>query len=152
MRRQEKEIREPEAIESVIAAAQVCRVAMCDGDRPYVVPMCFGYADGMFYLHSAREGRKLEILGRNDRVCLELEDGLSVTPGTSACKWGMAFRSVVAFGRAEEVESPEERRRALDLIMARYAPAGPYDYADAVLARTVVLRVRVEHMTGKRSG
>jgi len=151
MRRKEKEIHEPAAIEAVIAAAPVCRVAMCDGDQPYLVPMCFGYAEGVFYLHCARAGRKLEVLRKNPNVCLEVEDAVAVTPGKTACDWGVAFRSVMAFGRAEEVDSPEERRRGLDLVMAHYDPAGRHDYPDGMLGRTVVLRVRPERMTGKRS-
>lgn len=152
MRRKEKEIADPAALEAVIAAAAVCRVAMCDGDRPYVVPMCFGYADGVFYLHCAREGRKLEILRENANVCLEVEEGVSVTPGKTACDWGMSFRSVMAFGRAETVDDPAERRRGLDLITARYAPAVRTEYPEGMLARTVVLRVKADRMTGKRSG
>lgn len=151
MRRKEKEISDPAALEAVIAAARVCRVAMCDGDQPYVVPMCFGYAAGVFYLHCAREGRKIEALNKNANVCLELEDAVAVTPGKTACDWGMNFRSVLAFGRAEAVDAPEERRRALDLIMARYAPAGAHDYPEGMLRRTLVFRVRAERMTGKQS-
>jgi len=152
MRRTEKEISERSALEAVIAAAQVCRVAMCDEDRPYVVPMCFGYAEGTFYLHCALEGRKIDVLRRNANVCLEMEDAVAAKPGKTACDWGMDYRSVLAFGRAETVDDPAERRRALDLIMARYAPAGAYDYPDGMLRRTLVLKVRAEQMTGKRSG
>ncbi len=152
MRRKEKEIADPAALESVIAAAPVCRVAMCDRDQPYLVPMCFGYADGVFYLHCAREGRKLEILRKNANVCLEMEEGVSLKVGKTACDWGMSFRSVMAFGRAETVEDPAERRRGLDLIMAHYAPASRFDYPEGMLACTVVLRVKAERMTGKQSG
>jgi nitroimidazol reductase NimA-like FMN-containing flavoprotein (pyridoxamine 5'-phosphate oxidase superfamily) len=116
-----------------------------------VVPLCFGYADGTFYFHCALEGRKLDILRKNPNVCLELEAGVALKPGVKACEWGMNYRSVIAFGRAQWVEDPEARRRALDLIMARYAP-GPYDYAQAALVKTLVLQVRAASMTGKKSG
>jgi nitroimidazol reductase NimA-like FMN-containing flavoprotein (pyridoxamine 5'-phosphate oxidase superfamily) len=151
VRRKEKEISDRAELKAVIAEARVCHLAMCDGVRPYVVPLCFGYADGIFYFHCALEGRKLEVLRQNPNVCLELEDGVTLKPGVKACQWGMNYRSVIAFGRAEWVEAPEARRRALDLIMARYAP-GPYDYAQAMLAKTVVLRVKATGMTGKKSG
>jgi hypothetical protein len=151
MRRKEKEITDVAELEAVIAQAQVCRMAMCDGDRPYVVPLCFGYTDRVFYFHCAAEGRKLDALKRNPHVCLELEAGVSLKPGVKACDWGMNYRSVIAFGRAERVASPEAKRRALDLIMARYAP-GVVDYLEAALSKTVVIQVEVMNVTGKKSG
>jgi nitroimidazol reductase NimA-like FMN-containing flavoprotein (pyridoxamine 5'-phosphate oxidase superfamily) len=151
MRRKEKQIHKREDIVAVIAEAQVCRLALCDGDTPYIVPMCFGYADHVFYFHCAAEGRKLDILRRNNNVCIELEAGVSLKAGAKACNWGMNFKSVIAFGRAEQVDAPDAKRQALDLIMARYAK-GRFDYPEKVLAKTVILKVHVTTMTGKRSG
>jgi nitroimidazol reductase NimA-like FMN-containing flavoprotein (pyridoxamine 5'-phosphate oxidase superfamily) len=151
VRRKEKEITDRNEIEAVIHEARVCRMGMCDGPSPYIVPLCFGYAAETFYFHCAAQGRKLEILERNPEVCLELEGGVALKPGVKACDWGMTYRSVIAFGRAERVDAPEAKRRALDLIMARYAP-GTFDYPEAALTQTVVLQVRPRNMTGKRSG
>ena len=151
MRRKEKEIIDRAELEAVIAEAQVCRLAMCDGAHPYVVPLCFGYADGTFYFHCALEGRKLDVLRKNPNVCLELEAGVALKPGVKACDWGMNFRSVIAFGRAEWVEDPGARRLALDLIMAHYSE-GEFDYSETALARIVVIRVQTTSMTGKKSG
>ncbi|MBI5580578.1 MAG: pyridoxamine 5'-phosphate oxidase family protein [Deltaproteobacteria bacterium] len=150
MRRKEKEITDRAEMEAVIAEAKICRLAMCDGDQPYVVPLCFGYEAGSFYVHCAAEGRKLDVLKKNPNVCLELEAGVSLKPGVKACDWGMNFRSVIACGRAERVDGAQAQRRALDLIMAHYA-RGPYEYAEAVLGKTVVLQVKTTSMTGKRS-
>lgn len=150
MRRKEKEITDREAIEAVIAAAPVCHLAMSDGTRPYVIPMSFGYRDKAFFFHSAREGRKIEILRDNPEVCITLETGVGLKTGAKACEFGIDFRSVVAFGRARFLEAPEEKRRALDILMRHYA-AGDFDYADAVLAKTCVIRVDITEMTGKRS-
>jgi len=151
MRRKEKEITDRAEMEAVIAEAQVCRLAMCDGVQPYVVPLCFGYAEGAFYFHCAVEGRKLDVLKQNPNVCLELEAGVSLKTGVNACNWGMNFRSVIACGRVERVDGAEARQRALDLIMAHYAP-GQFDYAEAALAKIVVLQVKTTSMTGKKAG
>ncbi len=151
MRRKEKAINDRAEIEAVINAARVCRMGMCDGQVPYIVPLCFGYTADAFYFHCAAEGRKLEILAKNPNVCIELETGVALRPGAKACDWGMAYRSVIAFGRAERVEALEAKQQALDLIMARYAP-GTFDYPAAALAKTVVIQVRIRSMTGKRSG
>lgn len=151
MRRKEKEISGPAEIEAVIAKATVCRVAMCDGGRPYVVPLCFGYRGGAFYIHSASEGRKIDILKKNPVVCIELEAEAAVKSGRQACDWGMHFRSVIAFGKVTFLEDAAARREGLDIIMAHYAP-GRFDYPPAALAKTLVWRVDVTQITGKHSG
>ena len=43
--------------------------------------MNFVYAEGNLYLHSAGEGRKIEILSRNSRVCFEAETGVELMLG-----------------------------------------------------------------------
>jgi hypothetical protein len=151
MRRKEKEITAPAEIEAVIARAELCHLAMCDGDRPYAVPMSFGFDGQAFYFHSAPEGRKIELLSRNPEVCIALETDVSLSRAEKACRFGAGYRSVIAFGRAEFVDAPEEKRRALDLIMAHYAPGEAFDYEEGTLARTRVIRVAVSRMTGKRS-
>jgi nitroimidazol reductase NimA-like FMN-containing flavoprotein (pyridoxamine 5'-phosphate oxidase superfamily) len=151
VRRKEKEITDRAELEAVIADAQVCRMAMCDEDQPYVIPLSFGYAEGTFYFHCAAAGRKLDVLGKNPKVCLELEAGVSLKNGAKACDWGMKFRSVIAWGSVERVDADGPKRRALDLIMAHYAP-GPFEYVEAALAKTVVLQVKTTNMTGKRAG
>ncbi len=66
MRRKDREIVGLEGIESVIRKASICHLAMCDGKSPYVVPLCFGYDDGVLYFHSAGEGRKLDALEKTE--------------------------------------------------------------------------------------
>ena len=60
MRRQDREIKDPEKILSIIAACPYCHLGFSDQGKPYVVPVNFGYAveDGrtVFYFHGARDG------------------------------------------------------------------------------------------------
>ena len=44
MRRKDKEIRDEAEIEAILKEAIVCRLALFDGRRPYIVAMCFGHA------------------------------------------------------------------------------------------------------------
>ncbi|MDK2383606.1 MAG: pyridoxamine 5'-phosphate oxidase family protein, partial [Candidatus Korarchaeota archaeon] len=73
MRRKDKEIRDLEEIEEILRRAFVCRIALCEDDRPYCVPMIYCYKEGAIYLHSAKEGKKLEVLKKNNRICFEVE-------------------------------------------------------------------------------
>lgn len=150
MRRKEKAVTDPKAIEAIIHGAMVCRMAMCDQSEPYVVPLCFGYREGVFFFHSAAKGRKLDILNVNPHVCIELESDITLQPGATPCKWGMGFNSVIAFGTARRITDPADKRDALDTIMNHYG-SGPWTYSAKVLDATVVIRVDVDHMTAKHS-
>lgn len=151
MRRKDKEIADPEAIESVIRKTTVCRLGMTDGDQPYVIPMSFGYRNGAVYFHCAPEGRKIDILRKNPKVCIEFDTDCRLKTGDSACKWSFLFQSAVAFGTAVILEEAEEKKKALDIIMAQYSDAA-FTYPDSAIAKIVVIRVDVSEMTGKAAG
>jgi nitroimidazol reductase NimA-like FMN-containing flavoprotein (pyridoxamine 5'-phosphate oxidase superfamily) len=151
MRRKDKEITERADIEAIIRAAAVCRLAMVEGDRPYLVPLCFGYRDNALYFHSADTGRKLDALRKNPRVCFEMDVDAVPLPKAVACEWGMRYRSVIGFGTAVFLESESAKRAALDVILGHYG-GRPDDYSASGLNRIVVIRVDIEQMTGKTSG
>lgn len=151
MRRKEKEITEGAELRRILDAARVCRVALCDGDRPYLVPLTFALDGPDLILHSARTGRKLDILRRNPAVCFEVEEGVEVVEAATACEFGMRFRTVIGHGEAEFVDDPAERARLLALFGRRYGSA-PGSLPRNEVERTCVLRVRIRELTGKRSG
>ena len=150
MRRKEKEIIDKSEIESIIRKSMVCRLGLADNGKPYVIPLCFGYDKGALFFHSAKEGRKIEILKKNNQVCFEFDIAPEVKAGKTACAWGMKYRSVIGFGRALFVEDPEKRRKALDSIMRQYAD-GDFEYSEKSFEKALVIKVEIESMTGKKS-
>ena len=150
MRRKEKEITDRSDIEAIIRKSQVCRLGLSDEGLAYIVPLCFGYDDKRLYFHSAREGRKIEILQRNNRVCFEFDIDTRIHSGKTACDWGMQYRSVIGYGTAGFIQEPNEKRQALDIIMDQYAN-GTFDYSDKALKKTLIIKVHISHMTGKKS-
>ena len=150
MRRKDKEIKDKDQIEQIVQDARVCHLALADNGQPYVVPLNFGYRDNTVYFHSARQGRKIDMLTANPRVCLEFSTVLELVRGETNCEWGQRFKSVIAFGDARLVEDETEKREALDIIMAHYGGQGG-DYPDKQLKITAVVEVKLTEMTGKGS-
>lgn len=148
MRRKDREIISMDEIESIINKTLVCRLAMADGNMPYIVPLSFGYVDSRLFFHSAKEGRKLDILRKNNKVCFEVDAAGEIVKGDRACDWGMKFKSVIGFGKAFIIEDEESKRAALDVIMAHYG-TGPFEYDEKNLKRMVIIKVEIESMTGK---
>ncbi len=150
MRKANREIGDPIAIRAIMEEAAVCRLGLADDGMPYVVPMNFGLGEQCLYLHCAREGLKLDILRRNNRVCFEMDLLREIKTGPEACGWSARYESVIGFGRAVFLSDPEEKRRGLDRIMSHYGAKGPFTYPDESLAKTEVIRIDIDRLTGKR--
>lgn len=149
MRRKEKQITDTQQMEQILEQAQVCRLAMVDQGRPYVVPLNFGYRDGCLYFHSAKEGRKIDVLRADPHVCFEVDELVKINKAAQACDWGVSFRSVIGTGTARILEAPAEKKTGLDIIMAHYSGRS-FDYPEEILAKTAVIQVTVDEMTGKQ--
>lgn len=153
MRKKEKQITDQAALEAILQRAQVLRLAMCDEGRPYLLPLNFGYSQGRVYIHCAREGRKLDILRRNPRVCFEASVDLSLRLPNNrqdACGYSMNYRCVIGEGDAVILQAPEDVRKGLDVIMRHYGE-GPFQYKENGLAHAAVIRIDVDSLSGKQS-
>lgn len=148
MRRKDRELSDRRAIDQVIRDSAVCHLALWDGAAPYVVPLSFGYDGDHLYFHSAREGRKLDLLRRHPRVGFAFTPAPELVRGKRACRWGLAYRSVVGTGRADLLEDREAKRRALAVLMAQYDD-GAHTFDDAEVDRVAVIRVAIDELTGK---
>ena len=150
MRKANREIKDKAVIRAIMEEALVCRVGLSDKGMPYVVPMNFGLGENCLYLHCATEGRKLDILRKNGRVCFEMDLLREIKRTPEPCGWGARYESVIGFGRAVFVNDPAEKRTALDRIMGHYGAQGPFSYPDETWVRTALIRIDIESVTGKR--
>jgi hypothetical protein len=148
MHRNEREITDKKDIDDIIRRCRVCHLAMCDEGQPYVVPLNFGYDGGFLYFHAAPEGRKIDIIKRNNRVGFEFDILHDIVTAEQACKWGAKYESVMGSGTAEIVYDLEAKKEALQLIMRQYGN-GTWDFKEEILKKTLVLRVRILEISGK---
>ncbi|MGD8536508.1 MAG: pyridoxamine 5'-phosphate oxidase family protein, partial [Candidatus Aminicenantes bacterium] len=144
----DREIKDKAGIERIIKKALVCRVALSDGDSPYVFPVCFGFKDGCLYFHSAQEGRKIDILRRNNKVCFEMDIDTEMIEGEIGCEWGIRYSSVIGFGTASFVEDVEEMKEALSVLLEHYSDK-KYEFSEKSLKQVMVIKIQVESLTGK---
>ncbi len=151
MRRSDKEISDAGVIEGILKAATVCRLVLCESNQPYVVPLCFGYQDNALYFHSARQGKKLDILRKNNNVCFEVDIDHELIAADQACGCGMKYKSVIGYGKAVFIEDFESKRKALDIIMHQYSE-GTFEYPQDAITDITIIKVEIESMTGKQSG
>lgn len=151
MRRKEKEIIDIDEIERIIKKAICCRIGLVDTDEPYVVPVSFGYERNALYFHSALEGRKVELIKKNNKICFEIDTDVEVAKARKPCGWTMKYRSVIGVGRAYILENDEEKSHGLKLIMRQYTE-GNFSFPKSTLDSVLVVRVDIGSITGKKSG
>ncbi|NMB77668.1 MAG: pyridoxamine 5'-phosphate oxidase family protein [Methanomicrobiales archaeon] len=151
MRRKDREISDLGEIDTVLRKARVCRIALADGNGPYIVPLCFGYEPGAVYLHSAPEGKKLDMIRSDPRCCFEVDLFDSLEKGERPCAWSMNYRSVIGFGTATILSDPEDKRHGLLCIMRQYH-TGIHEFSDDEVSRVAVIRIAVTSMTAKKRG
>jgi nitroimidazol reductase NimA-like FMN-containing flavoprotein (pyridoxamine 5'-phosphate oxidase superfamily) len=150
MRRKEQEITERSEIDEIISKSRVFRLAMVDGDKPYIVPLCLGYDGKNIYFHCARDGKKIEILKENNNVCFEFEEVGDLEKSDKPCNWGIKYKSVIGNGKAIFIDDVEGKKKGLNLIMKQYIDE-PYEFEDRMVAGVTVVRIDIEEIAGKRS-
>jgi hypothetical protein len=151
MRRKENEIRDRATQISILRAAEVCRIGLSEGNMPYVVPMNFSYRDGCLYLHSSMEGKKIDIIRKNNNVCFEVDVSCGIVKSEKACNWSIKYSSVIGFGKAILIEDMEEKKKALDIIMEKYSGTPSFEYAPGQIEKVAIIKIEIEEMTGKKS-
>ncbi|HMK53944.1 MAG TPA: pyridoxamine 5'-phosphate oxidase family protein [Methanobacteriaceae archaeon] len=152
MRRSDKEIKDKKTIKGVLHEASICRIALSDDNNPYLVSMNFGYDENCLYLHSAHEGRKIDILRKNNQVCFAVDIETEILKNSKPCNWGMRYLSVVGFGKAYFINNKNDKKQAFDVIMKKYSSETSFDYSDADLDRVTLIKIKIEKLTGKKSG
>ena len=102
MRRQDREVTDPQRIREIIDACAVCRLGLYDGEEVYIVPLNFGYAQQggrwTLYFHGAHEGRKMELLRRKPTVSFEMDAHFALLPGPNACQYSARYQCVMGTG------------------------------------------------------
>jgi len=151
MRRKEKEITDRNELDQIIRDSLICHLSCCLDNQPYLVPLSFGYDGNAVYFHTAREGKKIEYLSLNPRVCLAFESEIKLHSDPDlACGWTFHFKSALAYGTAEELTDPASRDNAIKQIMLQYLD-GNWEISDKELSRTKLWRVKLDEITGKKS-
>lgn len=140
----------------VLRKAPFVTVSMTAEDgTPYSVPLSLAGMDAeTYYFHCAPEGKKLDALKKNPRVCLSAVSKCKPTVGPKDGSFTLEFQSAIAFGEAEVVSDETEKIAALRAICERFLP-GHMDAFEASVARslsrTAVVRIRLtEPPVGKR--
>lgn len=153
MRRNDREIRDRKEFRRILQSAAVCRLGMYDGEYPYVLPVNFAYepAEDLLFFHSAKEGKKIDILAGEPRVCIEIDEPGKVIDKGPPCDAGFTYTSLVCRGTAGRCTDKTEQQRALQLLTRKYL-GREHTFTTAELDSVVVYKIKLTGVSGKRCG
>jgi uncharacterized protein len=111
-----------EVVNRILDESLVAHVGFVVDDQPFVIPMGYGRDGDRLYIHGSTASRMLKSLERGIEMCVSvtLLDGIVIA--RSLFHHEMNYRSVVLFGRAELVESEDEKMHALKVLSEQIVP------------------------------
>ena len=152
MTKREFRITDENQIRHILDTAKVLHLGLAVNNEPYVVPMNYGYAMDVgklvLYLHSAVQGKKLDMMRENPRVFFELDCDLSPFEGEKPCQYGLVYSSVMGRGTASVVEDTAEKIKAMALLMKTQTQKD-FEFNDRLVSIVAVIRIDVEEYTAK---
>ena len=152
MTKRERQVTDKNQILRILDTAKVLHLGLAVDNEPYVVPMNYGYTeeDGklVLYLHSALQGRKLDMIRENPRVFFELECDQAPFEGEKPCQYGLVYSSVMGRGTAGIVEDVEEKKKAMAILMKTQTQK-EFSFDDKLVSIVAVVRIDVEEYTAK---
>ncbi len=140
--------------EEIIKNSDCCYIGMVDTDNnPYVLPFNFGYKDKCIYLHSGQSGKKIEILKKNNSVCVVFSTGHKISAQNKdvACSYIMSYKSVICYGKVEFIEEYDKKVEAMNIIMQQYTGKN-FEYSIPSINNVLTYKVVIEEMTAKEFG
>jgi hypothetical protein len=139
----------PNQSKDVLQNNFIGRIGYHDGLKSYIVPVNYLF-DGQHIIIHSREGLKIRIMRRNPDVCFEVDEISSFT------NW----KSVIAWGKYEEIKNEKERKEVMDEFVRRMLRLKVSDTAQSPETSpfrlhphtgklsTIVYKIVIETMTG----
>ena len=152
MTKRELQITDEQEIRNILDTAKVLHLGLCADNEPYVVPMNYGYVmeNGrlVIYLHSAMQGKKLDMIRRNPRVFFALDCDRVPFEGEKPCQYGLAYASVMGRGEARIIEDVEEKKQAMTMLMKTQTQKH-FEFNEKLVSIVAVIRIDVAEFTAK---
>lgn len=153
MRRSDREVTDPLKIRTIIEHCRICRLGLVDDGKAYIVPLNFGFREeqGIYnlYFHGAKEGRKIGLLKKNAYASFQMDTNYQLNEAEEACGYSARFQSVMGGGPVNFMETMEEKKEALQIIMRHNTGKADWILPDKAVEGTCVFRLEVTELSCK---
>lgn len=154
MRRSDREIKDNMVIYQIIKECDCCRLGLFDDGHVYIVPLNFGEViedDSItLYFHSAKEGRKIDLMRKNPKVGFEMDTNYHIKEADVAWEYTARYQSVIGEGTVEFVDDYNEKITGLNSIM-KHSTGKTWEYNEAMVNEVCIFKLNVELISGKQN-
>ena len=152
MTKRERQVTDRDQILHILDTGKVLHLGLAVNNEPYVVPMNYGYTleddKLVLYLHSAVQGKKLDMIRANPNVFFAIDCDRMPFEGRVACQYGLVYSSIMGRGEARLVEDVEEKKQAMSILM-KTQTGKDFTFEDRLVSIVSVIRIDVSEYTAK---
>jgi uncharacterized protein len=147
LRRNDRAIREEEAIALLNKAEYGVLSTVTENGEPYGVPLNFCVNNHCIYFHCAVEGQIIDNIKQNISVSFCAVGNTKILPD----KFGTKYESVIVSGEVEEVFDMD-KQLALEGLVQKYSPEfidKGMKYIDGLKEKARAFKITIQKITGK---
>ena len=151
-RRQDRGFYDYETVHAVLDSAALCHVSYVVDGNPFCTPTLFWREGSRLYWHGSNASRMLRNVSEGEPVCLTVTHLDSLVLARCGFNHSADYRSVMAFGHARIVQDPEQKRRALVMMVDRFFPGRTAQLratAQQEINATTVVTMEIERASAK---
>lgn len=151
-RRHDRGFYDHATVHRLLDAAALCHVAYIVDGQPYCTPTLFWREGTRLYWHGSSASRMLRNQSEGEAACLTVTHFDSFVLARCGFNHSADYRSVMAFGHARLVRDPDEKRRALVMMVDRFFPGRTAQLrptTDQEIKATAVVSMEIERAAAK---
>lgn len=119
MRKEKYEITDFKTMIQIIDSSTTVRLGFNTDNLPYIVPLSFVYEiiddKVILYIHSASEGRKIDLISENNHVTVEFDNFIKYY--NIGHKFTCSYNALMTEGKIEAIYDNNEKVKALNLLL-----------------------------------
>ncbi len=139
-------------VHGILDAAVLCHISWVREGQPFCTPTMFWRQGTTLYWHGSSASRMIKTQRETLPVCLTVTHLDSLIAARSGMHHSSDYRSVMAFGLAQLVVDPEEKRQGAIDMVDRLFPgrsAGLRDITEQELKATSFIKMDIEKASAK---
>ncbi len=151
-RRRDRGFYDHVTVHALLDAAMLCHVSYVIDGQPFCTPTFFWREGSRLYWHGSSASRMLRNLAHGEPACLTVTHLDSLVLARSGFNHSADYRSVMAFGKARLVDDPQEKARALVMMVDRLYPQRTVGLRPATaqeIKATSVISMDIEQASAK---
>lgn len=142
------EITDIEELEKLLKKAKVCRLALMNGEYPYIIPLCFGYVlEGghlELYFHSSPSGQKIDLIKKNNLAGFEIDELTAVVKDDSRCSVTAEYECITGTGTVEIINGIEKLTGLTSIISKYDEVKQEHKFSEKILNSMVLIKLTAD--------